>query len=115
MPASIQIYMGLEKDTCNQLPLTVPDARGWLSDYDRKFREDGGNPVVPKIQNRGADEDVNGSGNQADNAAVDKGDKKRGAVNGQKMPDAERNILWCAAWMRSVSGTRETQGMYSDR
>ena len=84
MPASIQIYMGLEKDTCNQLPLTVPDARGWLSDYDRKFREDGGNPVVPKIQNRGADEDVNGSGNQADNAAVDKGDKKRGAVNGQK-------------------------------
>ena len=84
MPASIQIYMGLEKDTCNQLPLTVPDARDWLSDYDRKFREDGGNPVVPKIQNRGADEDVNGSGNQADNAAVDKGDKKRGAVNGQK-------------------------------
>ena len=84
MPASVQIYMGLEKDACNQLPLTVPDARGWLSDYDRKFREDGGNPVVPKIQNRGADEDVNGSGNQADKAAVDKGDKKRGAVNGQK-------------------------------
>ena len=84
MPASIQIYMGLEKDTCNQLPLTVPDARGWLSDYDRKFRENGGAPVVPEIQNRGADEDVNGSGNQADNAAVDKGDKKRGAVNGQK-------------------------------
>lgn len=84
MPASIQIYMGLEKDTCNQLPLTVPDARDWLSDYDRKFREDGGNPVVPKIRNRGADEGVNGSENQADNAAVDKGDKKRGAVNGQK-------------------------------
>lgn len=84
MPASIQIYMGLEKDTCNQLPLTVPDARGWLSDYDRKFRENGGAPVVPEIQNRGADEGVNGSENQADNAAVDKGDKKRGAVNGQK-------------------------------
>ena len=84
MPASIQIYMGLEKDTCNQLPLTVPDARGWLSDYDRKFRENGEAPVVPEIQNRGADEGVNGSENQADNAAVDKGDKKRGAVNGQK-------------------------------
>ena len=84
MPASVQIYMGLEKDTCNQLPLTVPDARGWLSDYDRKFRENGGAPVVPEIQNRGADEGVNGSENQADNAAVDKGDKKRGAVNGQK-------------------------------
>ena len=39
---------------------------------------------MPEIQNRGADEGVNGSENQADNAAVDKGDKKRGAVNGQK-------------------------------
>ena len=53
-------------------------------DYDRKFRENGGAPVVPEIQNRGAGEGVNGSENQADNAAVDKGDKKRGAVNGQK-------------------------------
>lgn len=84
MPASVQIYMGLEKDSGKQLPLTVPDAREWLVDYDRKFREDGGAPVVPEIQNRGADEGVNGSENQADNAAVDKGDKKRGAVNGQK-------------------------------
>ena len=84
MPASVQIYMGLEKDSGKQLPLTVPDAREWLVDYDRKFRENGGAPVVPEIQNRGADEGVNGSKNQADNAAVDKGDKKRGAVNGQK-------------------------------
>lgn len=84
MPASVQIYMGLEKDSGKQLPLTVPDAREWLVDYDRKFREDGGAPVVPEIQNRGADEGVNGSENQAGNAAVDKGDKKRGAVNGQK-------------------------------
>ena len=84
MPASVQIYMGLEKDSGKQLPLTVPDAREWLLDYDRKFRENGGAPVVPEIQNRGADEGVNGSENQADNAAVDKGDKKRGAVNGQK-------------------------------
>ena len=84
MPASVQIYMGLEKNSGKQLPLTVPDAREWLVDYDRKFREDGGAPVVPEIQNRGADEGVNGSENQADNAAVDKGDKKRGAVNGQK-------------------------------
>ena len=84
MPASVQIYMGLEKDSGKQLPLTVPDAREWLVDYDRKFRENGGAPVVPEIQNRGADEGVNGSENQADNAAVDKGDKKRGAVNGQK-------------------------------
>ena len=84
MPASVQIYMGLEKDSGKQLPLTVPDAREWLVDYDRKFREDGGSPVVPEIQNRGADEGVNGSENQAGNAAVDKGDKKRGAVNGQK-------------------------------
>lgn len=84
MPASVQIYMGLEKDSGKQLPLTVPDAREWLVDYDRKFRENGGVPVVPEIQNRGADEGVNGSENQADNAAVDKGDKKRGAVNGQK-------------------------------
>ena len=84
MPASVQIYMGLEKDSGKQLPLTVPDAREWLVDYDRKFRENGGAPAVPEIQNRGADEGVNGSENQADNAAVDKGDKKRGAVNGQK-------------------------------
>ena len=84
MPASVQIYMGLEKDTCNQLPLTVPDARGWLSDYDRKFREDGGNPVVPKIQNRGADEDVNGSGNQADKAVACKCDKDQGAAISQE-------------------------------
>lgn len=84
MPASVQIYMGLEKDSGKQLPLTVPDAREWLVDYDRKFRENGGAPVVPEIQNRGADEGVNGSENQADNVAVDKGDKKRGAVNGQK-------------------------------
>lgn len=84
MPASVQIYMGLEKDSGKQLPLTVPDAREWLVDYDRKFRENGGAPVVPEIQNRGADEGVNGSENQADNAAVDKGDKKRGAINGQK-------------------------------
>lgn len=84
MPASVQIYMGLEKDSGKQLPLTVPDAREWLVDYDRKFRENGGAPVVPEIQNRGVDEGVNGSENQADNAAVDKGDKKRGAVNGQK-------------------------------
>lgn len=84
MPASVQIYVGLEKDSGKQLPLTVPDAREWLVDYDRKFRENGGAPVVPEIQNRGADEGVNGSENQADNAAVDKGDKKRGAVNGQK-------------------------------
>ena len=84
MPASVQIYMGLKKDSGKQLPLTVPDAREWLVDYDRKFRENGGAPVVPEIQNRGADEGVNGSENQADNAAVDKGDKKRGAVNGQK-------------------------------
>lgn len=84
MPASVQIYMGLEKDSGKQLPLTVPDAQEWLVDYDRKFRENGGAPVVPEIQNRGADEGVNGSENQADNAAVDKGDKKRGAVNGQK-------------------------------
>lgn len=84
MPASVQIYMGLEKDSGKQLPLTVLDAREWLVDYDRRFRENGGAPVVPEIQNRGADEGVNGSENQADNAAVDKGDKKRGAVNGQK-------------------------------
>ena len=84
MPASVQIYMGLEKDSGKQLPLTVPDAREWLVDYDRKFRENGGAPAVPEIQNRGADEGVNGFENQADNAAVDKGDKKRGAVNGQK-------------------------------
>ena len=73
-----------DRDSGKQLPLTVPDAREWLVDYDRKFRENGGVPVVPEIQNRGADEGVNGSENQADNAAVDKGDKKRGAVNGQK-------------------------------
>lgn len=60
MPASVQIYMGLEKDAGKQLPLTVPDARDWLLDYDRKFRENGGAPVVPEIQNRGADEGVNG-------------------------------------------------------
>lgn len=84
MPASVQIYMGLEKNSGKQLPLTVPDAREWLVDYDRKFRENGGAPVVPEIQNRGADEGVNGSENQADNVVVDKGDKKRGAVNGQK-------------------------------
>lgn len=84
MPASVQIYMGLEKNSGKQLPLTVPDAREWLVDYDRKFRENGGAPVVSEIQNRGADEGVNGSENQADNVAVDKGDKKRGAVNGQK-------------------------------
>lgn len=84
MPASVQIYMGLEKDACNQLPLTVPDARGWLSDYDRKFREDGGNPVVPKIQNRGADEDVNGSRNQDDKAVACKCDKDQGAAISQE-------------------------------
>ena len=84
MPASVQIYMGLEKDACNQLPLTVPDARGWLSDYDRKFREDGGNPVVPKIQNRGADEDVNGSRNQDDKAVACKCDKDQEAAISQE-------------------------------
>lgn len=84
MPASVQIYMGLEKDACNQLPLTVPDARGWLSDYDRKFREDGGNPVVPKIKNRGADEDVNGSRNQDDKAVACKCDKDQGAAISQE-------------------------------
>lgn len=53
MPASVQIYMGLEKNTENMiLPLTVPDAREWLSDYDRKFRENGGKPVVPEKRNR---------------------------------------------------------------
>ena len=60
MPASVQIYMGLEKDAGKQLPLTVPDAREWLAEYDRKFRENGGATVVPEIQNRGADEGVNG-------------------------------------------------------
>ena len=84
MPASVQIYMGLEKDACNPLPLTVPDARGWLSDYDRKFREDGGNPVVPKIQNRGADEDVNGSRNQDDKAVACKCDKDQGDAISQE-------------------------------
>lgn len=53
MPASVQIYMGLEKNTGNMtLPLTVPDAREWLSGYDRKFRENGGEPVVPEKRNR---------------------------------------------------------------
>ena len=62
------------------------DVRGFAESVRSKriFREDGGSPVVPEIQNRGADEGVNGSENQAGNAAVDKGDKKRGAVNGQK-------------------------------
>lgn len=97
MPASVQIYMGLEKDSGKQLPLTVPDAREWLVDYDRKFRENGGAPVVPEIQNRGADEGVNGSENQADNAAVDKGDKKRGAVNGQKDAGCrEEHLVVCS-------------------
>lgn len=52
MPASVQIYMGLEKNAGNKLPLTVPDAREWLADHDRKFRENGGNPVVPEKRNR---------------------------------------------------------------
>lgn len=84
MPASVQIYMGLEKDSGKQLPLTVPDAREWLVDYDRKFRENGGAPVVPEIQNRGADEGVNGSENQADNAMAGKCDKDQGATISQK-------------------------------
>ena len=68
MPASVQIYMGLEKDSVKQLPLTVPDAREWLTDYDRKFRENGGVPVVPGKMYRETDEGVNCSGNQADKA-----------------------------------------------
>ena len=68
MPASVQIYMGLEKDSVKQLPLTVPDAREWLVDYDRKFRENGGVPVVPGKMYRETDEGVNCSGNQADKA-----------------------------------------------
>ena len=68
MPASVQIYMGLEKDSVKQLPLTVPDAREWLTDYDRKFRENGGASVVPGKINRETAEDVNGSRNQAGKA-----------------------------------------------
>ena len=68
MPASVQIYMGLEKDSVKQLPLTVPDAREWLVDYDRKFRENGGVLVVPGKMYRETDEGVNCSGNQADKA-----------------------------------------------
>lgn len=44
MPASVQIYMGLENGDGLRLPLTVPDAREWLTDYDRRFRENGGVP-----------------------------------------------------------------------
>ncbi len=84
MPASVQIYMGLEKDAGKQLPLTVPDARDWLVDYDRKFRENGGAPVVPGKMNGETDEGVNGSESRADNTNVDKGDKEWGSVNGQK-------------------------------
>ncbi len=47
MPASVQIYMGLEHGEDLHLPLTVPDAREWLADYDRKFRENGREPAVP--------------------------------------------------------------------
>lgn len=75
MPASVQIYMGLEKDSVKQLPLTVPDAREWLTDYDRKFRENGGVPVVPGKMNRETDEGVNCSGNQADKSVAGKCDK----------------------------------------
>lgn len=84
MPASVQIYMGLEKDAGKQLPLTVPDAREWLAEYDRKFRENGGAPVVPGKMNRETDEGVNGSGNQADKAMAGKCDKDQGATISQK-------------------------------
>ncbi len=84
MPASVQIYMGLEKDAGKQLPLTVPDAREWLAEYDRKFRENGGAPVVPGKMNRETDEGVNGSGNQADKAVAGKCDKDQGAVISQE-------------------------------
>ena len=73
MPASVQIYMGLEKDSVKQLPLTVPDAREWLTDYDRKFRENGGVPVVPGKMNRETDEGVNCFGNQAGKCDKDQG------------------------------------------
>lgn len=84
MPASVQIYMGLEKDAGKQLPLTVPDAREWLAEYDRKFRENGGAPVVPGKMNIETDEGVNGSGNQADKAMAGKCDKDQGATISQK-------------------------------
>lgn len=84
MPASVQIYMGLEKDSGKKLPLTVPDAREWLAEYDRKFRENGGAPVVPGKMNRETDEGVNGSGNQADKAMAGKCDKDQGATISQK-------------------------------
>lgn len=77
MPASVQIYMGLEKDSVKQLPLTVPDAREWLADYDRKFRENGGASVVPGKINRETAEDVNGSRNQADKSVAGKCDKNQ--------------------------------------
>ena len=73
MPASVQIYMGLEKDSVKQLPLTVPDAREWLVDYDRKFRENGGVPVVPGKMYRETDEGVNCFGNQAGKCDKDQG------------------------------------------
>lgn len=84
MPASVQIYMGLEKDSVKQLPLTVPDAREWLTDYDRKFRENGGVPVVPGKMNRETDEGVNCSGNQADKSVAGKCDKDQGTAISQE-------------------------------
>lgn len=84
MPASVQIYMGLEKDSVKQLPLTVPDAREWLTDYDRKFRENGGVPVVPGKMYRETDEGVNCSGNQADKSVAGKCDKDQGTAISQE-------------------------------
>ena len=84
MPASVQIYMGLEKDSVKQLPLTVPDAREWLTDYDRKFRENGGVPVVPGKMNRETDEGVNCFGNQAVKAVAGKYDKDQGTAISQE-------------------------------
>ena len=84
MPASVQIYMGLEKDSVKQLPLTVPDAREWLTDYDRKFRENGGVPVVPGKMYRETDEGVNCSGNQADKSVAGKYDKDQGTAISQE-------------------------------
>lgn len=84
MPASVQIYMGLEKDSVKQLPLTVPGAREWLTDYDRKFRENGGVPVVPGKMYRETDEGVNCSGNQADKSVAGKCDKDQGTAISQE-------------------------------
>lgn len=84
MPASVQIYMGLEKDSVKQLPLTVPDAREWLTDYDRKFRENGGVPVVPGKMNRETDEGVNCFENQTGKAVDGKCDKDQGTAISQE-------------------------------